>query len=108
MKNVYFVLYGEFEYLTGGSRKFGDRVGLGWTIGEEILFLKSEPIKRLETVKARSNACLLQLKKSDLESMAKVGLAGGRSFKADYDTLMGFLVQNYESKQKWRNDAGIL
>ena len=58
MKNVYFVLYGEFEYISS-AQPFGNRVGLGWTIGEEILFIKSQPVKRLETVLARSEACLL-------------------------------------------------
>ena len=74
--NVYFVLYGEFEYQTGDAEaSFGDRVGLGWTIGEEVVFSKpkspEEPIKRLETVRALGQACLLQLRVSDLESMAK-------------------------------------
>ena len=71
MKNIYFVLFGEFDYETEtwGRKRFGERVGLGWTIGEEILFLKSEPVRRLETVRARSNACLLQLKVVDLEAL---------------------------------------
>ena len=58
MKNVYFVFYGEFDYKTGGTI-FGDRCGLGWTIGEEILFHRSDPVKRMETVRAKSEACLL-------------------------------------------------
>lgn len=58
MKNVYFVLYGEFDYVSQ-MQQFGDRVGLGWTIGEEILFHKSDPAKRMETVRAVSQACLL-------------------------------------------------
>ena len=45
MKNVYFVLYGEFDYQSGEAN-FGDRVSLGWTIGEEILFSKADPVKR--------------------------------------------------------------
>ena len=58
MKNVYFVLYGELDY-EKKEQEFGDRVGLGWTIGEEILFIKSQPVKRLETVRAKSDVCLL-------------------------------------------------
>ena len=52
MKNVYFVLYGEFDYKHEGNQ-FGERCGLGWTIGEEILYNKDEePLRRLETVVA--------------------------------------------------------
>ena len=93
MKNVYFVFYGEFNYKTGRTI-FGKSCGLGWTIGEEILFHKSEPVKRLETVRAKSEACLLQLKIADLESMSNYNVkqAAGQSFKPDYNILMGFLV----------------
>ena len=99
MRNVYFVLYGEFDYLSGEAN-FGDVVSLGWTIGEEILFSKADPVKRVDTVKAIGASCLLQLKVDDLESLAKPSKmkAGGASFKADYDILMSFLVQNYETK----------
>ena len=97
MKNVYFVLYGDFDY-ESKEAKFGEQVGIGWTIGEEILFSKANPIKRFETVRAIGDACLIQLKVADLESMAKPNKmkAGGASFKADYDILMSFCVQNYE------------
>ena len=73
-------------------------MGLGWTIGEEIIFSKADPVKRFETVRAVGPACLIQLKVSDLESLSKPSKmkAGGASFKKDYDILMSFLVQNYE------------
>ena len=111
MMNVYFVLYGDFDYQTGAvEANFGERVSLGWTIGEEVLFTKQDPCKRMETVRAVKEACLLQLKVSDLEIMAKPNKmqAGGSSFKADYDILMSFLVQNYETKQGWRKELGLL
>ena len=74
MMNVYFVLYGEFDYISGvAETSFGDRVTIGWTIGEDVLFTTRDPIRRLETVKAVKEACLLQLKVSDLEGMAKPG-----------------------------------
>ena len=47
MKKVYFVLYGAFDYKyiehTKTSKKadpvvFGERCGLGWTVGEEVIF----------------------------------------------------------------------
>lgn len=108
MKNVYFVLYGNFDYMSN-EVNFGDPVSLGWTIGEEILFSKADPVKRSETVRATTEACLLQLKVDDFESLAKPSKmkAGGASFKADYETLMSFLVQNYETKQSWRKEIGL-
>lgn len=73
MKNVYFVLYGDFDYESGeAGAKFGEQVGIGWTIGEEILFNKErKDPKRVETVRALGEACLIQLKVADLENMAK-------------------------------------
>jgi len=60
MKNVYFVLYGDFDYESGeAGAKFGEQVGIGWTIGEEILFSKAETAKRCETVRAIGDACLI-------------------------------------------------
>merc|ERR1711893_96426 len=53
MNNVYFVLYGEFDYMKDDVEQFGERCGLGWPIGEEILFHKDAeggPLKRMETV----------------------------------------------------------
>lgn len=58
MKNVYFVLYGDFDYQSQEAN-FGDQVGLGWTIGEEIMFSKADPVKRFETVRAVGEACLI-------------------------------------------------
>ena len=44
------------------------------------------------------DACLLQIKVADLEAMSKPNklAAAGAGFRADYDILMSFLVQNYE------------
>ena len=66
------------------EEQFGERCGLGWTIGEEILFHKdeSEPLKRMETVVAKSNACLLQMKVSELHEL-KSGKSCGESSEAD-------------------------
>ena len=59
MQNVYFVLYGEFDYKFEGGQ-FGERCGLGWTIGEEVLYSKSEEtLRRYETVQAIGPSCLL-------------------------------------------------
>jgi len=116
MNNVYFVLYGEFDYMKGGDEQFGERCGLGWTIGEEILFHEPEedggppqPLKRMETVVAHGPACLLQLKIADLTDMLSGGkIGGGATMQKDYDTLMSFLTSNYETKTNWRKNVGIL
>ena len=65
MNNVYFVLYGEFDYIKDADEQFGERCGLGWTIGEEILYHKDsnstkqegeleDRLKRMETVVAKT------------------------------------------------------
>lgn len=92
------------------EEQFGERCGLGWTIGEEILFHKdeSEPLKRMETVVAKSNACLLQMKVVELHELKSGKSCGGSTLQKDYDTLMSFLVSNYETKTYWRKEVGIL
>jgi len=70
-------LYGEFEfeetkrlgYIDPKTKreateqvKFGEPVGLGWTIGEEVFFEPGDPnevLKRYETVVATRDSCLL-------------------------------------------------
>lgn len=65
MKKVYFVLYGAFDYKyveqTKASKKidpvvFGERCGLGWTVGEEVIFGAPQPpakvVRRMESVYA--------------------------------------------------------
>jgi hypothetical protein len=43
--------------------QFGERIGLGWTMGEEVQFIKpvapSKVIKRFESVYAVEDSCLL-------------------------------------------------
>ena len=34
--------------------------------------------------------------------------AAGSSFKQDYDILMSFLASNYETKQSWRKEVGVI
>ena len=41
--NIFFVIHGEFEYVHDDER-FGDRVQVGLTVGEEVLFEKP-PLK---------------------------------------------------------------
>ena len=49
MRKVYFVLYGAFDFKQSVKMKhgnqtehvqFGERIGLGWTMGEEVEFIK--------------------------------------------------------------------
>ena len=93
------------------DEQFGERCGLGWTIGEEILFHKdeTEPLKRMETVVAVGKACLLQMKVTELNELCHGGkVGGGATLRKDYDTLMSFLGSNYETKTDWRKNAGII
>jgi|TARA_B110000285_G_C14779255_1_gene447725 hypothetical protein len=59
--NVYIVVYGQVRLKTTKVGKFGDVLGLGWTIGEEILYTDSddEMIRRLENCQAINQACIL-------------------------------------------------
>jgi CRP-like cAMP-binding protein len=70
------------------SGNFNDRCGLGFTVGEEVLFQESK--KRLETVKAMEDSCLMQIKVKDFELMTskllKVG--AGLTFIEDHMVLM--------------------
>lgn len=40
--NLYFVMYGRYNFTSnkvpGDDGKFGEKLGLGWTVGEEILY----------------------------------------------------------------------
>jgi CRP-like cAMP-binding protein len=93
--------------------KFGDTISLGWCLGEEILFKESDEgnrIRRMETVYALTDCCLLQMKKIDLQQLMssdfRIG-AGGNGIE-DHNTLMGFLEQNFITKNNWRIKQGII
>jgi hypothetical protein len=58
--HVYFVIYGSLEFKNSRVGKFGDVLGLGWTIGEEILYSEDDQeILRLENCVSNGNSCLL-------------------------------------------------
>jgi hypothetical protein len=94
--------------------QFGERIGLGWTMGEEVEFIKpvapAKAIKRFETVYAVEDSCLLQLKLTDLEEMTSSLLkqGAGMTFKPDHLMLMSFLESNFDTKQEWRIEQGIV
>jgi hypothetical protein len=68
--------------------KFGEIIGLGWTIGEEILYGDDDDkdILRLENCTSIGNACLLQCSVDDLVCMStqKHVTAGGGNLEQDY------------------------
>mmetsp|Transcript_14479 Transcript_14479/g.18279 ORF Transcript_14479/g.18279 Transcript_14479/m.18279 type:complete len:144 (+) Transcript_14479:177-608(+) len=88
--NIYFVLYGEVEHRRpGDDERFGERVTLGFTVGEEVLFEKPPLKNRIESVFATVNTCLLQLDMTVFVNMAKRPSDGGGStaFREDKNLL---------------------
>lgn len=59
--HIYFVIYGQMEFKNSKVGKFGEILGLGWTIGEEILYSDDDAktILRLENCQSMGNSCLL-------------------------------------------------
>jgi len=109
--NIYFVLSGEVEYVRAGDgERFGERVCLGFTIGEEVLFEKPALKNRIESVVATTNVCLLQIDANDFMNMAKRPSDGGGStaYREDKKMLMDLLTQFYYIKTLWRLDAGLV
>jgi len=54
-------MYGQIEFRNSKVGKFGDVMGLGWTLGEEILYSEEDDaaILRLENCVAINQACIL-------------------------------------------------
>ena len=79
--NIYFVLYGQMELKNSKVGRFGEIIGLGWTVGEEILYgdENQDKIVRLENCVSIGHSCLLQSSVEDLVCMAtpKPVVAGG-------------------------------
>jgi len=79
--NIYFVLYGQMELRNSKVGRFGDIIGLGWTIGEEILYGDEDEkeILRLENCFSLGHSCMLQCSVEDLVCMSnqKHVTAGG-------------------------------
>ena len=59
--NIYFVLYGQMDFRNSRVGRFGEVVGLGWTVGEEILYGEDDDkaILRLENCVSLGHSCLL-------------------------------------------------
>ena len=112
--NIYFVLYGQmqFRHLVYGN--FGEVIGLGWTVGEEILYGEDDndngkEILRLENCQSIGHSCLLQVSVDDLVCMStpKPVTAGGGNLEKDYKILLSFLEKNYEVKSAWRDNKHV-
>jgi hypothetical protein len=60
------------EFRNSNVGIFGQEVGLGWTVGEEILYGEDdeEDIQRLENCVCTSDCCLLQCAVEDLVAMS--------------------------------------
>ena len=108
--NLYFVLSGELEYVLPppDSGRFGERVSVGFSVGEEILF-EDPPLKtRMESVRAVTTSCLLQLDAKDLLNLGKSKLGGGSvAYREDREILMDLCKQYYFIKTLWREDQGL-
>ena len=84
-------------------------MGIGWTIGEEILYGTSTTasIERHENCHSVNDSCLLQITVDDLAAMSKLKEDTGDGGAAaalteDYEILIGFLEKNYDVKNGWR------
>ena len=89
-------------------------MGLGWTIGEEILYgsrSDEAPLVRHESCIVRSaETCLIQLTVDDLVTMSsqRAAIGGGGMLTKDYDVLLSFLEKNFEVKNNWRKRSGVI
>ena len=87
-------------------------MGVGWIVGEEILYTKDNTQKliRNEQCAAISDACVLQVSVETLKKMLipKVVVGGGGNLKDDYRLLISFMEKNFEVKNGWRIDAGLV
>ena len=106
------MLYGQLEFKNTRVGRFGEVIGLGWTVGEEILYGEDDDkeIVRLENCISIGNTCLLQVSVDDLVCMAtnKPVTAGGGTLEQDYKVLLSFLEKNFEVKSNWRKEKGLL
>jgi hypothetical protein len=87
---------------------FGEKCGLGWTIGEEVV-MQPDRKKRLESVRSLEDSCLMQFSLSDLELMTSHNLrvGAGQTYEDDHNVLMNFFENNFVVKQEWREKMGV-
>ena len=87
-------------------------MGLGWILGEEILYTKdnSQKLIRFESCQAINEGCALQISVDSLTALSskKTVTAGGGNLTKDYEILLSLLEKNYQVKKEWRMDANII
>lgn len=87
-------------------------MGIGWTIGEEILYGASttDSILRHENCHSINDSCLLQITVDDLVTMSsqKAAIGGGGMLVKDYEILLSFLEKNFDVKSQWRKEHGLV
>ncbi|CDW77034.1 UNKNOWN [Stylonychia lemnae] len=108
MKNIYFVLYGQFNLRSTKRGIIGESIALGQTLGEEIIFQETQPVVRKESCISDEDAGLLQMNVDDLHAMNnyRQKKGGGISMIKDYQVLLDILEQNYQEKSELRKQAG--
>lgn len=102
-------MYGQMQFVsTKLTERLGEIMGLGWILGEEILFSNNkQKLLRYEKCTSINDACVLQLSLADLSKMSSSKMGGGGSLKNDYKILVSYLEKNFEVKNEWRVKAGI-
>eukprot|EP00347_Sterkiella_histriomuscorum_P024136 403332185 len=107
LKNIYFVLYGQFSLRNFQNGNYNENMIVGHTLGEEVVFDQAQPLFRYESCIASEDedGGLLQINADIIHQMKdyKQKLGGGTSLRKDYQILMGVLNQNYQIKQQWRD-----
>lgn len=98
--NIYFVMYGRYNFTSSKIKedggKFGEKLGLGWTVGEEILYTdidNKDKLIRIENCNSLKDSCLLQVSVADFITLNsyKLAIGGGDNLQKDYETLLRFL-----------------
>ena len=79
-------MYGRYNFTSSkvrdddGGNKFGEKLGLGWTLGEDILYSdkdSKDKLLRIETCNCLRDACLLQVSVADFITLNSYKLAIG-------------------------------
>lgn len=59
VNNIYFILYGDIRFEKEEVGSVGETLGIGQTVGEEVLFDDREVVHRMENSLSIGNSCLL-------------------------------------------------
>ena len=100
------IMFGQFQCQSIRRGKFGARMCVGHTLGEECLF-QDESSLRKETVIALQNSCLLQISKEVICGLknCKDSKLTGQTLSKDFLLIRYILQNHYEQKSQWREEA---